>query len=112
MNSSDIIVARDKSLDRLRTIYGDDVETIIAESRYGYISGLVKEVVRKPPIDRLTVSDKVDKVVINRWLGIPIFAAVMYGVFWFTFTLSGPLMEWIEKFLESYISIAPLSQEK
>jgi len=96
LSSADIIAAKDKSLFHLRTIYGDDVETIIAESRYGYISGLVKEVVRKPPIDRLTVSDKIDKVIINRWLGIPIFAAVMYGVFWLTFTLSGPLMEWIE----------------
>jgi len=96
LSSADIIAAKNRSLAHLRTIYGDDVETVIAESRYGYISGLVKEVVRKPPIDRLTVSDKIDKVLINRWLGIPIFAAVMYGVFWLTFTLSAPLMDWIE----------------
>ncbi|MFW6113879.1 MAG: ferrous iron transport protein B [Actinomycetota bacterium] len=96
MRPADIIEARDRSIDHLRNIYGDDVETVIAESRYGYISGLVKEAVKKPPIDRLTVSDKIDKVLINRWLGIPIFAVVMYGVFWITFTLSAPLMEWIE----------------
>ncbi|MDY6796035.1 MAG: ferrous iron transport protein B [Actinomycetota bacterium] len=96
MSSTEIIAARDESLAHLRTIYGDDVETIIAEFRYGYISGLVKEAVRKPPIDRLTVSDKIDSVLINRWLGTPIFAVVMYGVFWLTFTLSAPVMEWIE----------------
>lgn len=96
MRSADIIAARDKSLAHLRTIYGEDVESLIAESRYGYISGLVKEAVRKPPLARLTVSDRIDKVLINRWLGIPIFAAIMYGVFWLTFTLSAPVMGWIE----------------
>jgi ferrous iron transport protein B len=96
LSPEEIIAARDRSLAHLRNIYGDDVETIIAESRYGYISGLVKEVVKRPPIDRLTASDKVDRVVINRWLGLPIFAVVMYGVFWLTFTVSAPLMGWIE----------------
>lgn len=51
---------------------------------------------KKPAIERLTVSDRIDKVVLNRWLGIPIFLAVLYGLFQLTFTLSTPLMDWID----------------
>lgn len=97
MDYEEIIEARDKSLSHLRKNIGDDAETVMAERRYGFISGLVKDVVKKPAIDRLTSSDKIDKVLINRWLGIPIFALVMYGVFWITFYLSPPMMGWIEE---------------
>ena len=92
----DILEAKEHSLRHLRSIYGDEAETVIAEARYGFISGLVKEVVRRPAIERLTLSDKIDKVVINRWLGIPFFLAIMYGVFEFTFKVSAPLMDWID----------------
>jgi ferrous iron transport protein B len=88
--------ARDQSLAHLKNTMGDDAETVMAEARYGYISGLVKDVVKKPAIARMTFSDKIDKVLLNRWLGIPIFAAIMYGVFWLTFYLTPPMMDWIE----------------
>jgi len=77
---------------------GDDAETVIAERRYGFISGLLKDALKKPPIERLTPSDNIDKVVINRWLGIPLFLALMYGMFQFVFTLSVPFMDWIDQF--------------
>lgn len=96
MHREEIRQAKDKSIAHLRGILGDDAETIIAEARYGFISGLLKETLRKPAIEKLTTSDRIDKVVVNRWLGIPIFLALMYGVFQFTFTLSGPLMDWID----------------
>jgi len=95
MNREEILRAKDKSIAHLHGILGDDAETVIAEERYGFIEGLLKETLRKPGIDRITASDKIDKVIVNRWLGIPIFLALMYGVFQFTFTLSAPLMDWI-----------------
>ena len=94
---NEILEAKERSLRHLRSIYGDEAETVIAEARYGFISGLVKEVVRRPAVERLTLSDRIDKVVINRWLGIPIFLAIMYGVFEFTFKVSAPLMDWIDE---------------
>lgn len=97
MDSKDILKAKDKSLSHLRSIYGDEAETIIADARYGFISGLMKDVVRKPAIERLTLSDRIDKVVLNRWLGIPLFLAILYGVFQFTFVVSVPLMDWIDE---------------
>jgi len=97
LDREEILRARDESLAHLKSIYREDAETLIADARYGFISGLIKETLRKPAVERRTLSDTIDKVVVNRWLGIPIFLALMYGVFWFTFTLSGPFMDWIDE---------------
>jgi len=80
----------------LKRFYGDEAETLIADARYGFISGLVREVVQRPAIERATISDWIDAVVVNRWLGIPIFLALLYGMFQFTFIVSAPLMDWID----------------
>ena len=96
MASQEILQGKDKSLAHLRSIYGDDAETMIADARYGYISGLIRDVLKKPPIEKETRSDKVDKVLLNRWLGIPLFLAILYGTFQFTFVLSAPLINWID----------------
>lgn len=96
MANEDIIQVRDGSLTHLRKVYGDDVETIIADARYGFIGGLIKDVLKKPAIESLTLSDKIDRVVLNRWLGIPIFLAILYALFQFTFALSIPLVNWID----------------
>jgi len=97
LDREQILQAKDESLAHLRRVYGDEAETVIADARYGFISGLIKDVLRKPAIDRITLSDRIDKVVLNRWLGIPIFLAILYGLFQFTFVLSGPFMGWIDK---------------
>lgn len=98
MSRDEILRAKDKSITHLRGILGDDAETVIAEKRYGYISGLLRDVLAKPSIEPLTLSDKIDNVVINRWLGIPIFLGLMFGLFQFVFTLSVPFMGWINQF--------------
>jgi len=97
LDSEQILHAKDESLAHLKRVYGDEAETVIADARYGFISGLLKDVLKKPAIDRLTLSDRIDKVVLNRWLGIPIFLAILYGLFQLTFTLSIPFMDWIDK---------------
>lgn len=98
MDREQILRVKDESLAHLRKVYGDEAETVIADARYGFISGLIKDVLQKPAIDRLTISDRIDKVVLNRWLGIPIFLAILFGMFQFTFVASSPLMDWIDKF--------------
>jgi len=94
--SVNVLKARDESLSHLRSMYGDDAETVIADARYGFISGLLKDVVKKPPIERRTASDKIDKIVVNRWLGIPLFLGVMYAAFQFVFACSPPLMDLLD----------------
>ena len=91
-----ILAQARKSVAHLRSVYGDDAETIIADRRYGFISGLIKEVVRRPAIDRLTLSDKIDKIVTNRVLGIPIFLVAMWFVFKMTAEVSGAYLDWVD----------------
>ena len=96
MTGEPILQAKDESLTHLRKVYGDDAETIIADARYGYISGLIKDVLEKPAVERLTITDNVDKVVLNRLLGLPIFVAILYGLFQLAFAVSFPFQGWID----------------
>ena len=60
----------------------DDAESIITNERYIYIAQLIKGCYKKKSTEKLSASDKIDKVVTNRWLGLPIFAVVMFLVYW------------------------------
>jgi len=93
-----------KSIAHLREIYGDDVDTIIADRRYGWINGLIKEVVQRSKTEQRTLSDKIDKVLTSRILGIPIFLAVMWVVFKITTDLSAPMLDWINGVISGPIS--------
>lgn len=62
--------------------YDDDAESIITGERYLYIASVIKSCYKKKNAGKLTASDKIDKVVTNRWAAIPIFAAVMFLVYW------------------------------
>jgi ferrous iron transport protein B len=87
--------ARDESLAHLKRVHGDDAETLVADARYGFISGLVREVLAKPTVEKVTPTDRIDRVMLNRWLGIPIFLAILFGVFELTFAASVPLVNWL-----------------
>ena len=69
------IAAAEKELD-------DDSESIITNERYIYIAEVIKSSYKKMNAGALSTSDKIDKVVTNRWLGLPIFAVVMFLVYW------------------------------
>jgi ferrous iron transport protein B len=56
----------------------------------------MKDVLKKPAIERVMLSDRIDKVVLNRWLGIPLFLAILYGVFQFAFEVSVPIKNWVD----------------
>ena len=67
----------------------DDAESIITNERYVYIAELIKGCYKKKNIGGLTASDKIDKVVTNRWLGLPIFAVVMFLVYYISMVTVG-----------------------
>jgi len=67
----------------------DDTESIITNERYVYISSMIGECVSKNKKDELTISDKIDHIVTNRWLALPIFAAVMFIVYYVSVTTVG-----------------------
>ena len=94
--TADVLKAAGRSIAHLRDVYGDDVDTVVADRRYGWINGLVKEVVRRTGEERRTLSDRVDKIVTNRVLGIPIFLAMMWIVFKVTTDVAGPFLDWVD----------------
>ena len=67
----------------------DDTESIITNERYTYISSIIKECYTKKEGQKLTTSDKIDKIVTNRWLALPIFAVVMFIVYYVSVTTVG-----------------------
>ncbi|TDP88745.1 ferrous iron transport protein B [Halanaerobium saccharolyticum] len=81
----------------------DDFDNIIIDKKYEFINKVISESVQRPAADQEpeNVSDKIDAIVTNKYLGIPIFMAVMWGIFKFTFTLGDPLIGYIEAFFEA-----------
>ncbi len=79
----------------LRQHLGSDVATLVAERRYGFAHGLVREVLVRGQATRLDPSARLDAVLTHRWLGIPIFILVMIGVYTVTFLLGKYPQDWI-----------------
>jgi ferrous iron transport protein B len=98
VSSAEINEQVEKSVARIEKVLGESAETAIAGARYGFISGACQEAVRSTIEIRHTLSDRIDSVVTNRVLGIPVFLGLMYLVFHLTFTLGDPPMGWIESF--------------
>jgi ferrous iron transport protein B len=83
-------------LGTLRREVGEDVEARVTEARYALAAGLTREVLEKPRLPRIEITERIDRVVLNRFLGIPIFLAAMWIVFKLTFDLSAPFGDWID----------------
>ena len=67
----------------------DDAESIITNERYVYIASIIKGCYKKKQVGKLSTSDKIDKIVTNRWLGLPIFAVVMFLVYYISMVTVG-----------------------
>lgn len=76
---------------------GEDMDIVVADGRYGFIHGLARDVVKRDNQIRQTISDKLDKVMLNRILGIPIFLAIMYLVFAVTINFGTPFIDFFDK---------------
>ena len=72
----------EKDIKAAETELDDDAESIITNERYVFIAEVIKSCYKKKNAGSLTTSDKIDKVVTNRWLGLPIFALIMFLVYW------------------------------
>lgn len=74
---------------QLEESFDDDTESIITNERYVYISSIIGECCTKKDVKKLSISDKIDRIVTNRWLALPIFAAVMWLVYFISVTTVG-----------------------
>ena len=95
--SSAILSKTDKVAGHLHDIYNEGAEEVVANARYAFIDGLMAEAVKKPDVEKETTTDKIDKIVTNRILAIPIFIVIMYAMFQFTYTLGAPFQDLIDE---------------
>jgi len=101
ITSPEVLSAAERSIAHIENVAGDSPEIIIADRRYGFISGVCQEAVQFTVEARHTMSDRIDMVLTNRAMGLPIFLAMMYLVFQLTFTIGDPFMGWIESLFGS-----------
>ncbi len=83
--------------------YDEDIETILAEKRYGKIKGIVADTLKTSLKSRLDFTEKVDKILLNRILGLPIFLVIISGLMTIVFNGSAPFIDWVDGFVGGYI---------
>ncbi len=98
-NFSEIEKKAQTEIKRIENIFNEDSETVITDAKYGFISGALKETLRKRKKDTAKVSDKIDNILTNQFLGFPIFIFSISMAFFATFKLGAYPMQWIENFV-------------
>jgi ferrous iron transport protein B len=109
---ADPVLARaDQGRERIASIYGDSADIAIADARYGFVHGVVREVMDVSGVSRYSLTDRLDGILANRVLGLPIFFAVMFVMFklvvevsawylaWVDAVIGGPVTRWAQGFL-------------
>jgi len=95
--SSKIMMEVDKVSKHLIDIYDEGAEEVIANARYAFISGLMKEAVQRPAVEKETTTDRIDKIVTNRLLAPFIFLGVIFLMFHLTYTIGAPFQDMIDE---------------
>ena len=103
-NGTQVIALAGQGAEHLKSMLGDDVDLLTADRRYGYINGIVRQSLHRPLIDRITFTDRVDDIVTHKWLGLPIFFAVMYIVFRLVIDVSSPFLDWTDAVINGPIA--------
>ncbi len=102
--SSSIIKQAEKSRNHLGKVFDDEPEHLIADQRYGFISGLLRECVTLKIKERVDISQKIDKIITNRFIGIPILVFFIWVMFQVTFKVGSYPMGWIDSVI-NFISM-------
>lgn len=85
-----------KEIKKIELLENDDSETIIANAKYSFIAGALRETYINKQKEKKSRSEKIDSVLTNRYLGFPIFTALLFFIFWTTFKLGAFPMDWID----------------
>jgi len=102
-------LALQNALREAELLYDSEPEMLITEDRQAFIRGAMKECVRRPKDEKVSATDYIDMVVLNRVLGLPVFLLVVWAVFQLTFTLGAPMMSALELFFSLIASaVGPL----
>ena len=99
-----IIQLAEERAKHVESMLGDEFDLLTADRRYGYINGVVRQSLQRPLIDRLTFTDRIDNIVTHKWLGLPVFFAVMYIVFRLVIDVSSPFLDWTDAVINGPIA--------
>lgn len=93
----------DENIKVIEDRYEDDIDTILAERRYGEIKGILADTLRTSLKSRLDFSEKIDKILLNRVLGLPIFFLIIGLLMTIVFNGSAPFIDWIDGFIGGFV---------
>ncbi|MEN8116041.1 MAG: ferrous iron transport protein B [Bacteroidota bacterium] len=96
-NFQDIKEASENEIRKIELLENDDNETVITNAKYSFITGALKETYNNPNAAKTTRSEKIDNILTNRFLALPIFTAILFFMFWATFKLGAYPMKWIDQ---------------
>lgn len=99
-----IIRLANERTQHVESMLGDEMDLLTADRRYGYINGVVRQSFHRPLIDRLTLTDRIDNVVTHKWLGLPVFFAMMYIVFRLVIDVAAPFLGWMDAVINGPIA--------
>lgn len=103
-NGEQVIALARQGAEHVSSMLGDDFDLLTADRRYGYINGVVRQSLHRPLIDRITLTDRIDDIVTHKWLGLPVFFAVMYIVFRLVIDVSSPFLDWTDAVINGPIA--------
>lgn len=95
-NAAPVLALAEERATHLRAVYGDDVDLMAADRRFGFVNGVARQVVSRDALNRQDLTRRIDDVLTHRWLGLPIFFAVMYVVFRLVIDVSAPFLDWVD----------------
>lgn len=93
----------EEHIKKLEEKYDNDIETILAEQRYGVVNGILKQSLSTSLKSRLDFTEKVDKVLLNKYLGLPLFLLIISGIMGFVFNGSAPFIDWVDGFFGDFV---------
>ncbi len=108
-HSESLSLALNQALERLSHRHGDDIDVALADARYTFINRLARQVVSHPEGMRVRLSDRIDRIVTHRLLGVPIFLVIMWLVFKITTDITAPYLDWIDSTMTGAVSNIILS---
>ncbi|MCX0394154.1 ferrous iron transport protein B [Clostridium perfringens] len=94
LNSPSIFTKLEESNKTIEKNIGFEADMSIVDKRYSFISSITEDVIKKPSEKQVTTTEKIDKIVTNKYLGIPIFALIMYCLYELTFIIGDGIQEW------------------
>ncbi len=103
-NGDEILKQAKLSIDRIEGLFNDTGRAIISHARYGFIQGALRECVVENVVDTPDYSRQIDRVLTNKWLGLPIFGLFMWLMFKLTYDIGSIPMDWIDAGLVSLMS--------